>query len=133
MHISLSSHSFLLDEWQSLSKEHSFNIIIMSIMSAKKSWSSRLKIETSLYRISSMKSRIRTMHSKKTAWTCIKNSSITRWMKVINSLLILLFQRCCLDDMQSLCSQRAIFFLREFCLFVSRTEDWMKSEWNSNN
>jgi len=76
--ISLSSHISLLDEWQSSSKEHSFDITITSITNAKKSWSSRSEIGTSLYRISSMKSRARTMHSKKTAQTRIKSSSVTR-------------------------------------------------------
>ncbi len=117
MCIFLSSHIFLLNEWQSSSKEHSFNITITSIMNAKKSWSLWSKIKISLYKISSMKNRVRMMHSKKTAQTCIKSLSIMRWIEVINLLLILLFQRFCLDDMQLLCNRWAIFSLREFCSF----------------
>ncbi len=89
MCISLSSHISLLDEWQSLNKRTQF-----STLQSRASWMQRnclrdrkSKIETSLYKISSMKSKARTMHCKETAQTCIKNSSVMRWIEAINSLL----------------------------------------------
>jgi len=50
-----------------------FSITTMSTTGAKESWSSRWETGTSLYRISSMKSRARTMHCKETAQTRIKS------------------------------------------------------------
>jgi len=123
----LSSHrshlSFIIyfsARWMTIIKQKNtvFCVTIMSITSAKNS-SSRSKIETSLYRISSMKSRARTMNCRWTAQTLSSRvySSITRWIEAIDSLLILLFQIYCFDDAKSSCSRRAIFSLREFCSF----------------
>ncbi len=76
VHISLSSHISLFNEWQSLSKrtqslrynhehheckENVFHLWIEN------------RIETSLYRISSMKSRAKTMRHNQTAQTLIKS------------------------------------------------------------
>ncbi len=56
-----------------------FCVTITSITNAK-NLSSRSKIETSLYRISSMKSKARTMHCRQTAQTLSSRvcSSVTR-------------------------------------------------------
>jgi len=83
----------------------------------QRSWSSWSETGTSLYRISSMKSRARTMHCKETAQTRIKSSSVTRWIGAIGSLLVQLFQFDCLSGVQLLCSRRAVFSPRGFCPF----------------
>jgi len=79
--VSLSSHISLLNEWQSLSKRtqslrynHEHHGCKGNVFRLR----TENRTETSLYRIPSMKSRARTMHSKKTAQTRIKSSSVTR-------------------------------------------------------
>ncbi len=123
----LSSHrlhlSFIIyfsARWMTIIKQKNtiFCATIMSIMNVKNS-SSRSKIETSLYRVSSMKSRARTMNCRWTAQTLSSRVylSVTCWIETIDSLLILLFQFYCFNDVKLLYSRRAIFFLREFCSF----------------
>ncbi len=87
MHLSF-THIFLLDEWQSSSKEHSFNITIMSIMSAKNhdlhDW--RLKhrcIEYHQWRAEQERCIAKKQHRH-----AVKvYSSVTRWIEAIDSLL----------------------------------------------
>ncbi len=121
VHISLSSHISLLNEWQSLSKrtqslrynhEHhecKKNVFRLRIEN---------RIETLLYRISSMKSRAKMMHYNKQHRHSLRvYSSVTRWMKAIDSLFDTLSQIHCFDDAKSSCSWRAIFSPRGFCPF----------------
>ncbi len=115
----LSSIAYFLARWMAIIKQKNtvFGITTTSTTGAKESWSSRSETGTSLYRISSTKSRARTVYCKETAQTRIKSSSVTRWIGAIGSLLVLLFQFYCLGDVQSLCSRRTVFSPRGFCPF----------------
>ena len=95
--VSLSSHIPLLNEWQSLSKRtqslrynhehHECKEIVFRLRDRKS------KIETSLYRISSVKSRARTMrYNKKHRHSLRVYSSVTRWIEAIDSLFDTLSQ-----------------------------------------
>jgi len=77
---SLPSHISLLDEWQSSSKRIQFSALQPRAPRVQRNRlrDRRSKTGTSLYRISSMKSRARTMHCKETAQTRIKGSSVMR-------------------------------------------------------
>ena len=91
--ISLSSHISLLNEWQSLSKRTQLYIRYNHEHHECKENVFHLWIEdwikTSLYRISSMKSRTKTMCHNQTAQTLSSRVylSITRWIEAIDSLL----------------------------------------------
>jgi len=76
---SLPPHISLLDEWQSSSRRTQFSTPQPRTPRVQRNLlSSRPKTGTSLYRISPMKSRARTMHCKKTVQTRTKSSSVMR-------------------------------------------------------
>ncbi len=85
----LSFTTYFFARWMAIIEQKNtvFDITTTSTTGAKES-SSRPKTGTSLYRISSMKSRARTMHCKETAQTRIKGSSVMRWIGAIGSILV---------------------------------------------
>ncbi len=82
------THIFLLNEWQSLSKEHSFDITIMSITSAKNHdlrdrRSKHRCIEYHQWRAE----QERCIAKKQHRYAVRVYSSVTRWIKAIDLLL----------------------------------------------
>ncbi len=94
-HAHLSFITHFSAQWMTIIKQE-------NTVSALQSWASRMQrnifclriknwIETSLYRISSMKSRAKMMRHNQTAQTLSSRvySSIMRWIEAIDSLLII--------------------------------------------
>ncbi len=123
-HVHFSFITYFLTQWMTIIEQENtvFNITIMSITSAKKS--------SSMFMIENRKSKHRCIEyhqwrAEQRRCIIIKQyrylsrvySSVMRWIKAIDSLLITLFQIHCFDDAKSSCSQRTIFSLREFCSF----------------
>ncbi len=123
-HACLSFITYFSTQWMTIIEQKNtvFNITITSITSAKKS--------SSTFVIEDRRSKHRCIEyhqwRAEQRWCIIIKqyrhslrvySSVTRWIEVIDSLLITLFQIHCFNDVKSLCSWQAIFFVREFCLF----------------
>jgi len=118
---SLFHHTFLCsmndNHW---AREHSFCVTITSITSAKKCLSSSSRKSNRnivVYNIIN-EEQSKDDALQQTAQILVRvYSSVIRWIEAIDSLLITQCQFYCFDDVKSLCSRRAIFFLREFCSF----------------
>ncbi len=87
IHLSF-THIFLLDEWQSSSKEHSFNIIIMSITSAKNYDLHDQRLKYCCIKYHQWRAEQERCIAKKQHRHAVRvYLSVTRWIKAIDSLL----------------------------------------------
>ncbi len=120
MHISLSSYISLLNEWQLLSKRTQFLRYNHEHHKCKETsfiFESKIKSEYHCIEYHQWRAEQRwciTTNSTDTCKSLLKRHALNRSYRFIIDNTVSIY---CFDDVKSLCSQRVIFSLREFCSF----------------